>query len=338
MNARYAEIKLLIFLTVSSLITALLFVVVGDLRFIATRSHFALFTSASGIKVGDDVKLAGVPVGDVKTVRFAEDELVEVGFTVDRDVRLQQNSTAAIKYKNLIGDRYLEVTPAFDGSGPLAENMPIPAAQTKPALDIDSLVNGFRPLLQGLDPEQANRLSGSLIAVLNGQQHQIATLVRQIGELSATLADRDAVVGAAIDNLGVVLRTVRERGDDFGNLIVDLQQLVTGLAEDRYTLTAALERIDAGSEEVAGLVRDNRPAIAGDIVALRDLASNLNADNETLSLLLTKLPATYAVVNRASSYGSFVNFFVCGLAIRYPTPDGGYDDTSMFTVPAERCR
>ncbi|MBF6215722.1 MCE family protein [Nocardia puris] len=338
MTAKHTGVKLGIFLTITSLITALLFVVVGDLKFVATRSHLALIVSASGLKPGNDVKLAGVPVGKVNSVRFVESSLVEIGFTVDRDIRLLETSTAAIKYKNLIGDRYLEVTVKPDGSKPLSERDPIPAAQTKPALDIDSLVNGFKPLLQGLDPDQANRLSASLVAVLNGEEQQIATFVRQLGELGNTLADRDAVVGTVIDNLGDVLRTVRERGDQFGDLLVDLQQLVSGLAEDRATLTTALDRIDTGSAEVARIVGDNRPAIAQDVNGLEKLAGNLNADSATLSLLLTKLPATYALVNRASSYGSFVNFFVCGLAIRYPTPGGGYDDTPMFTAPAERCR
>ncbi|WP_431950369.1 MCE family protein [Nocardia lijiangensis] len=338
MNARHSGIKLVIFLTITSLITAVLVVVVGDLRFVPTRSYRALFTSASGMKSGDDVKLAGVPVGEVKSVEFAHDKLIEVAFTVSRDVDVLQSSTVAIKYKNLIGDRYLEVTVEPDGSGLRSEHDPIPAAQTTPALDIDSLVNGFKPLLQGLDPDQANKLSASLIAVLNGQEQNIAALVEQIGTLSNSLADRDQVIGETIANLDTALGAVHQTGDHFDHLVVDLQSLVSGLGNDRATLVAGLERIDAGTAEVAQILADNRPALAGDITQLQQLAANLNTDSDTLSLLLSKLPTTLPLITRVGSYGSFVNWFVCGLAIRYPAIGGGHQDTPMFTAPAERCR
>ncbi|MGV9840021.1 MCE family protein [Nocardia niigatensis] len=338
MTARHAGLKLAIFLAVTSIVSAMLVVVVGDLRFVSTRSYHALFTSASGMKVGDDVKVAGVPVGKVKSVDFAHDKLVEIGFSVDRDVEVLRSSTVAIKYKNLIGDRYLEVTAQPDGSGRRSENDPIPVAQTKPALDIDSLVNGFKPLLQGLNPDDANKLSASLISVLNGQEQSIADFIRQVGQLGNTLADRDEVIGETIQNLDVALGAIHNTGDKFDHLVVDLQSLVSGLNSDRATITAGLDQIDAGAGELAQLLVDNRSAIGGDIDGLKQLAGNLNADSSTLSLVLGKLPTTYPLITRVGSYGSFVNWFVCGLAIRYPAIGGSYQDTPMFVAPAERCQ
>ncbi|MEU1994044.1 MlaD family protein [Nocardia gamkensis] len=339
MTARHAGLKLIVFLAITSVISAMLVIVVGNLRFVPTRSYRALFTSASGMKPGDDVKVAGVPVGKVKSVQFAPDRLVEVAFTVDREIPVLHSSTAAIRYKNLIGDRFLEVTVKRDGSGVRAEYEPIPVAQTTPALDIDSLVNGFKPLLQGLDPDQTNKLSASLIAVLNGQEQNIGAFVAQIGELGNTLADRDQVIGETIASLDAALAVIHQRSKQFDGLVVNLQQLVTGLNNDRDTLTTGLERINAGTGEVAQMLQDNRPAVAGDVEQLRQLAGNLNADSETLSLLLAKLPTVYNLIGRATSYGNFVNFFVCGLAIRYPAVGGtGYQDTPMFTSPADRCK
>jgi len=338
MTARHAGLKLTIFLVITSVVSAMLVVVVGDLRFVPTRSYSAYFTSASGMKANDDVKVAGVPVGKVKSVEFASDKQVKIAFTVDRDIEVLRSSTAAIRYKNLIGDRYLEVTAQPDGSGRRSESDPIPVSQTKPALDIDSLVNGFKPLLQGLDPDQANKLSGSLIAVLNGQQQSIADFIRQVGELGNTLADRDQVVGETIQNLNVALGAIHDTGDKFDHLVVDLQSLVTGLDNDRATITTGLDRIDAGTAEITKLLVDNRPALAGDIDGLKQLAGNLNADSGTLSLVLGKLPTIYPLITRVGSYGSFINWFVCGLAIRYPAIGGGYQDTPMFVAPADRCQ
>lgn len=338
MTARHAGLKLTIFLVITSVVSAMLVVVVGDLRFVPTRSYSAYFTSASGMKANDDVKVAGVPVGKVKSVEFAHDKQVRIAFTVDRDIEVLRSSTAAIRYKNLIGDRYLEVTAQPDGSGPRSESDPIPVSQTKPALDIDSLVNGFKPLLQGLDPDQANKLSGSLIAVLNGQQQSIADFIRQVGELGNTLADRDQVIGETIQNLNVALGAIHDTGDKFDQLVVDLQSLVTGLDNDRTTITTGLDGIDAGTAEITKLLVDNRPAVAGDIDGLKQLAGNLNADSGTLSLVLGKLPTIYPLITRVGSYGSFINWFVCGLAIRYPAIGGGYQDTPMFVAPADRCQ
>jgi len=338
MTARHAGLKLTIFLVITSVVSAMLVVVVGDLRFVPTRSYSAYFTSASGMKANDDVKVAGVPVGKVKSVEFAHDKQVKIAFTVDRDIEVLRSSTAAIRYKNLIGDRYLEVTAQPDGSGRRPESDPIPVSQTKPALDIDSLVNGFKPLLQGLDPDQANKLSGSLIAVLNGQQQSIADFIRQVGELGNTLADRDQVIGETIQNLNVALGAIYDTGDKFDHLVVDLQSLVTGLDNDRATITTGLDRIDAGTTEITKLLVDNRPALAGDIDGLKQLAGNLNADSGTLSLVLGKLPTIYPLITRIGSYGSFINWFVCGLAIRYPAIGGGYQDTPMFLAPADRCQ
>ncbi|MFE3002775.1 MCE family protein [Nocardia sp. NPDC059246] len=339
MTAPHAGIKLVIFIAITSVISAMLVIVVGDLRFVPTYTYRALFTSASGMKSGDDVKVAGVPVGKVKSVDFASNHLVEVEFTVDRDVQILNSSTAAIRYKNLIGDRFLEMTVKRDGSGARSGGEPIPVTQTTPALDIDSLVNGFKPLLQGLDPDQTNKLSASLIAVLNGQEQNIAALIEQIGDLGNTLADRDQIIGETIDNLGAALSVIHQHGQQFDGLVVGLQQVVTGLNNDRDTLTRGLEQIDAGTAEVAQVLQDNRPAVSADVAQLQQLAGNLNTNSDTLSLLLAKLPNTFSLLGRITGYGSFVNFFVCGLAIRYPAVgNSGYQDTPMFTAPAARCK
>ncbi|APE37072.1 mammalian cell entry protein [Nocardia mangyaensis] len=338
MTPRRQGLKLLAFVVVTSLITGALFVVVGDLRFVSHHTYRALFSSASGLRTGEDVKLSGVVVGKVEDIGFGSADLVEVEFTVDDNVALLRSATAAIKYKNLIGDRYLELTVRADDSGVRPENETIPDSQTHPALDLDALVNGFRPLLQGIDPDETNKLSASLVAVLNGREQSISAIVEQLGSLGNSVADRDAVIGRLIDNLNLVLRTISGREDQFGALVTNLQRLVSGLNSDRDTLTNALVGIDDLSGQTAQVLQENRPSIAADIEQLGRTAGNLNASSETLQLLLTNLPEVYRRGGRASGYGSFVNFFLCGVAIRYPAIGGGHSTTPMFTVPADRCK
>ncbi|MGO3325546.1 MCE family protein [Gordonia sp. (in: high G+C Gram-positive bacteria)] len=345
MSFTRTAVKLGVFMTVTAAITAALFVVVGDIRMVPSRQYSAQFGSASGLRTGDDVKAAGVVVGKVVDVRIADGVGdgsarmgAEVDLDVDREVPVTTTTRLAIRYKNLIGDRYvqLESDPAKPGAA-LPADATIPVRDTSPALDMDALVNGFKPLLQGVDPDQANKLTASVIGVLNGRTEDVGTLVTQVGELSRTIADRDATIGSTVTDLNEVLATVADRDKQFGTLIDQLQHLVSGLSEDRRTITRGLGHIASASDELSDLLAESRPNLTADIDHLRGLAASLNRNTSTVNLLLSKLPETYRLIGRASSYGSFVNFFVCGLAIRYPTLDGGHQDTPMFTAPAGRC-
>jgi len=338
MNARNPGTKLVIFLVVTGLVTAALVFVVGNIRLGPSTTYTAYFTSASGAKVGDDVKVAGVPVGKVSEVALGDsDSYTHISFTVSDDISVFAGSTVSVKYKNLIGDRYLELAVQPDGTEVRRPDEAIPVSHTAPALDIDVLVNGFRPLLQGLDPEETNRLSASIIEVLNGRQQSIGNLVEQLGTLGTSVADRDEIIGETIDNLNHVLGTVNSRRDQFGQLVSNLQSLTSGLNQDRESLTQALVRIDAASTRVADALERNRTSIQADISELGSTAANLNAQTDTLNMTLGKLPDMYRLVGRNTGYGSFLNFFVCGLAIRYPAAASA-ETTPMFTSPAERCR
>ncbi|MFC9553358.1 MCE family protein [Rhodococcus sp. NPDC056960] len=329
-------IKLLIFVLVTSLTGFGVATVVGNMRFGSTNTYQAVFANASGLGNGEDVKVGGVPMGKVQGVELAADGTAVVSFSLSTERPLTEGTMARIKYKNLIGDRYVELSNGPGAIGPL--DGPIPLQQTTPALDLDQVVNGFRPLLQGLDPDQTNQLSASLIEVLNGQEASIGRLVAQIGTLSNTLADRDQAIGQVVSNFNTVVGTVNDRGDQFSTLIDQLQQLVAGLDGDRDLITNSLVNIDHVTDSLASVLDQNRPAIAQDVVALGDLAGNLDANTDTLNMVLSTLPENYRLISRVAGYGSFVNFFVCGLAIKYASGPGPGGVTPMFKAPAERCQ
>lgn len=337
MNIRGPAIKVAVFVLITSTISIILATVVGNMRFVPTNSYSAVFANGSGIKKGDDVKVAGVPVGKVKSVELESAESVLVKFDVDTERPLTSSVVAEIRYKNLIADRYLQLTEGPGDARLLEPGSVIPITQTRDALDIDELVNGFRPLLQGLDPEATNRLTASVIQVLTGQSTDITDLVRQVGTLSTTLANRDQVIGQVVDNLGTVMSTVDARGGDLSSLVLDLQKLLSGLNIDQDKITTAVTELDSATATVADVLTDVRSPLSADISQLGTLAGNLNAKTDTLNMILGKLPEAYQKISRVSSYGNFVNFFVCGLGIKYPGPTGGAD-TPIFVAPAERCQ
>lgn len=327
-------LKLLIFVLVTTLTGFGVATVVGNLRFGSSHTYSAIFASASGLGNGEDVRVAGVPMGKVTDVALNSDGTALVSFSLSTERPLTATTEAKIKYKNLIGDRYVDLSQGAFAPQPL--DGPIPLEQTTSALDLDQVVNGFRPLLQGLDPDQTNQLSTSLIQVLNGQEASISTLISQIDTFTNALADRDQAIGQVITNFNTVLGTVNNRQDQFATLVDQLQHLVAGLNDDRDLISRSLGQIDDVTATMGEVLTENRPTIAQDVSALGDLAGQLNAKTDTLNLILSKLPENYRLTGRAAGYGNFVNFFVCGLAIKYAQGPGGV--TPMFTAPAERCK
>ncbi len=329
-------LKLSAFLIVTLISGAFVAVLAGNLRFGPTETYRAVFSTASGISGGSEVRIAGVPIGTVDGVELDGSGHAVVTFDVDEDVRLTRGTQALIRYKNLIGDRFLELR---QGSGDMVwldRGEEIPLANTTPALDIDQVVNGFKPLLQGLDPDQANSLATSLIAVLNGQETAVSTLVDQLTVLSTSLADRNEAIGQIITNFNEVLLTISNRHQRFDHLIDGLATLVRDLSRDRGSISGSLVKIDGLTAALGDIVSSVRPDLSASVGDLGRLSGNLNASADTLSMILGSLPETYRLTARASSYGSFVNFFVCGLAIRYGP--GRADQTPMFTAPATRCQ
>jgi phospholipid/cholesterol/gamma-HCH transport system substrate-binding protein len=334
MSSRSVGIKLIAFVVVTSLAGLGVAAVVGNLRFGSADTYQAVFSNASGLGNGEDVRIGGVPSGKVSDVELQPDGTALVSFDVDTGHLLTSGTEASVKYKNLIGDRYLDLAEGVPDSRPLID--PIPLDRTTAALDLDQVVNGFRPLLQGLDPEQTNRLSSSLVQVLNGQESAIGELVTEIGSLTNALADRDASIGSVVTNFNTTLAAVDGRGDTLQLLVDRLTDVASGLNADSDTISGSLVSIDELTTAFSNVLTDNRPTLSPEIESLGVLASRLNAQTDTVNLVLSKLPETYRLTGRASGYGNFVNFFVCGLAVKYGSGPG--DVSPMFTAPAERCK
>lgn len=161
--------RLGIFVMVCLLAIFVTLMVFAQLRFQDEATFKAEFSNVSLLENGDFVRIAGVEVGKVKTISLTPDAVAVVEFTTDHSVVLTDGTRAVIRYDNLIGDRYLELLEGAGGIERLAPGAVIPMARTAPALDLDSLIGGFRPLFRALDPEQVNALSGQLIQAFQGQ-------------------------------------------------------------------------------------------------------------------------------------------------------------------------
>ena len=337
MRQHGTTLKLAAFTTVMLLILTVLVVIFGQFRFTATTSYHALFSNASGLKSGERVRIAGVPVGTVTGVGVTKDNVAMVDFDVDSRYRLMASSKAAVRYLNLTGDRYMEVLEGSGDPAPLRSGGALPASQTAPALDLDLLLNGFKPLFRALDPTQVNQLSAELVAVLQDQGGTIESVLSHTSSLTNTLADRDQLIGQVITNLNTVLDTIAGRKDQFSATLDQLQKLVSGLAADREPIGNALSSINTGTAQLTSLLTDARPPLQGTINQLNRTATVLEAGKGDIDSVVSRLPDTYKRLVRTGVYGNFFQFYLCNITIKLTGLDGKPFNIEQANQTAGRC-
>jgi len=148
------------------LLSAALFIILGQYRTGSTNGYSAVFSDASSLKSGDSVRAAGIRVGTVNGVSLQPDTTVLVTFDANREVMLTTSTRVAVRYLNLVGDRYLDLLDAPGSARIQPPGSRIPKDRTEPALNLDLLLGGLKPVIQGLNPQAVNALTNSLIQIL----------------------------------------------------------------------------------------------------------------------------------------------------------------------------
>jgi phospholipid/cholesterol/gamma-HCH transport system substrate-binding protein len=304
-------VKLIIFIVVTSMATGVLVVLIGNLTFQSARDYKAVFSDATGVVKGDDVRIAGVKVGSVKEVEIVDRSRALVSFDVADDSVVTKSSTATIRYRNLVGQRYISLTQGVGDLDRLPAKSTIPMDRTEPALDLTVLFNGFKPLFRALSPTDINKLSGEVIRVFQGEGGNFNQLLTSTASLTNTLADRDRVIGQVIDNLNEVLATLAGRDKQLSELIIEFKDFMGGLVEDKDAILGSLESISTLAEETSDLAVGIRPAFVRDVKGLRQVAGNLNKGRGEIDRALQVLPIKLEKIGRTAIYGSFFNFYLC---------------------------
>ncbi|BCI51041.1 mammalian cell entry protein [Mycolicibacterium litorale] len=309
-------VKFGVFATVMVLLTAGLFAIFGQYRAGSANEYSAVFTDASSVKSGDSVRIAGIRVGTVNAVSLQPDNTVVVDFDAGSDVVLTTGTKVAVRYLNLVGDRYLELVDGPGSTQIQPAGSRIPKDRTEPALDLDLLLGGLKPVIRGLNPDDVNALTHSLIQILQGSGGDIESLFAKTSSFANAIAANGATVRQVIDNLNTVVETMSRSGDEFSGAVERLEQLVTGLAQERDPIGAAIESLDNGTASLADLMTEARPPLAGSVDQLNRIAPLLEKDKELLDISLQKAPANYRKLVRLGAYGSWLNQYLCGLSVR----------------------
>ncbi|KKW64356.1 MCE family protein [Mycolicibacterium elephantis] len=309
-------VRLTIFVVVCALGAFGLIAIFAQLRFQEEETYDAIFTSVTGLENGNFVRVAGVEVGKVKQVKIRDDSTALVKFSADSSVVLTEGSRAVIRYDNLIGGRYLALEEGTGGTTKLAPGDTIPLDRTAPALDLDALIGGFRPLFHALDPAHVNALSSQLIAAFQGQGPTIGSILEQTATLTNTLADRDELIGQVVVNLNTVLASLGGHSAKFGEAVESLSDLIHGLQGRKKTISAGLAKAGEGARTLADLLSHAREPLNKTVRETDRAAGAVLVDHEYFDDLLNTLPDAYRVLGRQAMSGDFFNFYLCDLVLK----------------------
>jgi len=336
-RVRAEAIKLTIFVVVGAIVAVLLYLTLGRVTLGPSTSYRAILTDVSGLESGDVVRVAGVRVGQVDDVSVVSGNNIEIGFHVRSEQTLTDQTQAIVRYENLLGDRYLDLSQPPGVGAPLAEGAVIPKGRTQPALDLDVLLNGFRPLFQGLTPDQINELATNVIDTLQGNGGSINSLLAQTASLTNGLADDDKAIGSLIDNLDLLLGSLDSRDAQLRTTITQMRSLVSGLAADRDPIGASLASISRLTGSLSSLLYDARAPFSQLIGAASQVADVLNRNSARINKTLKALPDAYKTISRVGSHGAFFNFYLCGVQVVVSTPNGPEIKSPMVASKSARC-
>ncbi len=302
------------FAIVSLLLTALVANTLARASSGDQRTYVAEFTDASGIGVGDEVRVAGVRVGRIEA-RELRDGRARIEFSIAADQPVRTDTRARISFLNLLGQRYLALEAGAKPGAPLKDGGVIGTDRTAPALDLTELFNAFEPLFDALDPDDVNVLAREIVNAMQGQGPTISHLTTQTADLTAHLANRDAVISRVIDNVTVVMASMSEHRDEITAIISGLGRLVGDLADDSDDIEAALTSMDRLTTSVDGLLDESAEPLTSSVESMRSIGGTMVKELDAFDTATHKLPVMLDGYARSMSYGSWLNIHICSLSL-----------------------
>ncbi|AXT83987.1 MCE family protein [Aeromicrobium sp. A1-2] len=307
-------IGILLFAAVSILLTSMVGNTLAQQSSGAKRQYVAEFVDSSGIKPGDEVRIAGVHVGRIEG-RELHDGLARVYFSVAADQSVRSDTIVRVSYLNLLGQRYLALEAGAQPGARLPEGSVIGTDHTRAALDLTALFNAFKPLFDALDPDDVNLLATEVVKSLQGEGSTLRHLTAQTADLTSHLAERDEVISRVVDNVTTVMASASDHREDLSNIITSLHSLVGRLADDSDDIDASLRSMDGLTAALGGMLDDTADPLTADLAKMTELGGTLVRHDGELGQALEDAPNLLAGYARSMSYGSWLNTYVCTLKI-----------------------
>ena len=284
-----------------------------------TVAYKARFSEVSGLRSGDDVRVAGVQVGKVTAVEVdpATRNTALVGFTLRTDQPLRSNATLVMRYQNLLGQKYLSLVQPKQHGAVMPENSVVPIDRTSDGFDLTELLNGFRPLFEVLKPADVNKLTESVIKVLQGEGTTVADLLDQTAQLTNFLADRDQLFGAVFDNLTPVLVDLAGQGDELQDTVESLREFMEGLAEERKTFGKTISDISKVVDTTDEFLSDLEEPVKVDVEKTRKVLRMYAAEAPGFAQSIDDVGTLMGTLGRVLSYRNGLTNYFCALDLDF---------------------
>ncbi|WP_203335680.1 MCE family protein [Nocardioides limicola] len=280
-----------------------------------TEDYQAMFHDVSGLRVGDDIRAAGVRVGRVTSIDVAPGEGARVGIEVRDEQPLLANTRVVMRYQNLVGQRYLALVQPNRRGDQLEPGSTIGHNRTDPGFDLTELLNGFRPLFEVLNPADVNELATTLIAVLQGEGGTVDSLLGQTAQLTNYVADRDALIEEVIVNLTPVLDNITAQGPEIDASVAELTALMEGLAAERETIGTSIDGVSQLIVSTSDLLTEAREPSAQAVRRFRTVAKMLADSRDEMTTSLDSFAQVFGALGRATSYENALNVYVCSAIV-----------------------
>lgn len=312
---RTTSAKFLVFALVSVLSFVLIYNTMQDQVDGELKEYEAVFSDVSGLRAGDNVRVAGVQVGKVTGIEVMGRQ-ARVNFTLQETQPLLESTRVVMRYQNLLGQRYLSLQQGPKRGAEVPDGGTVPITRTDPGFDLTELLNGFRPLFEVLDPEDVNQLAQTIVQVLQGEGGTIESLLTQTTRLTNFLADRDEVFDQVLDNLTPVLRNLDGQGDAIDTTVDELKALMDGLAREKETIGASIEQMSRLINQTSDFFVDVRVPAVQLLRSLRNTAGMFATNLDALRASITGFDQVVGALGRVTSYQSAGNVYICQVQLK----------------------
>ncbi len=303
---------------------------IGNVRLFESRYELtAAFDDVTGLLIVDNVKISGVVVGKVTGIKV-EDGRARVTFEVQDKYELRDDTTASIRWRNLIGQRYLYLQPGTEGTTMLEGGSEI--SDTKSAIDLGKLFNSLGPIVEAVDPDQVNAFRDTITAALDGTEDKVSQAIDDLAVFARVLGERDTTIGRLITNLDTVAGTLTARDQQIRTLLDNLVSLAQTFSDNTAIVDEALTELGSFSTSLDNLLTTDQAEIDRLITNLDVVVSEVcgrpgGAADEgdtcprllQLKRVLDHLPVATRALFQASRLGEWLNQSILCAATAPPT-------------------
>ncbi|HEX2316282.1 MAG TPA: MlaD family protein [Thermomonospora sp.] len=327
---RRSLVSFTVFAVVTSLLTFFIAQQILGTSFNDRYTLTATFDDVTGLLTGDQVKVSGVPVGRVNEIGIRRGKAVVV-MEVDRDVRVPDDSTAAVQWRNTIGQRVVYLRPGTSRTM-LGDGDRVPHTQS--VVDLSEVVNALVPLTRSLDPAMLNRLLAGFAEMLDGNEANINQMIQNVEVLTAAFGRRAATIEGMLRNYRTVAEAVAVRDRQIAASVDNLEKLTKVFADNRTLLEGAVVEVSSVTATLNEVLGGNEAQLGRIIENLTTFTQTARWKIDQLEKMVRNLPLALRQLFAAGNGGHFLRTNAlclnivqgpCPFPMRLPESGGGLD-------------